>query len=95
MSFNIANSFYVCVLQVILLGVIVSTVLISAACLHVEFFEAATGISKFNCSREILLSSLTTVSFVVVLALETSIHSGVSEQVRMTDVLGIMATCFM
>ena len=56
-------------------------VVISASCQHVEFFEAA-GISKFDCSREILLSSLTTISFVVILALETSIHSGVSEQVR-------------
>ena len=56
-------------------------VVISASCQHVEFFEAA-GISKFDCSREVLLSSLTTISFVVILALETSIHSGVSEQVR-------------
>lgn len=56
-------------------------VLISASCQHVEFFEAA-GISKFDCSREILLSSLTTISFVVIMALESSIHSGVSEQVR-------------
>ena len=56
-------------------------VVISASCQHVEFFEAA-GISKFDCSREILLSSLTTISFVVILALETSIHSGVSKQVR-------------
>ena len=56
-------------------------VVISASCQHVEFFEAA-GISKFDCSREILLSSLTTISFVVIMALESSIHSGVSEQVR-------------
>ena len=67
------------ILQVICLGLIV--VLISASCQHVEFFKTA-GISKFYCSREILLSSLTTISFVVVLALETSVHSGVSEQVR-------------
>ena len=58
-----------------------TVVIISASCQHVEFFEAA-GISKFDCSREILLSSLTTISFVVILALETSVHSGVSEQVR-------------
>ena len=58
-------------------------VLISASCQHVELFEAA-GISKFNCSREILLTSLTTISFVVVMALETSVHSGVSEQVSVT-----------
>ena len=68
-------------LQVLCLGLTV--VFISASCQHTEFFEAA-GISRFNCSREVLLSSLTTISFVVVLALETSVHSGVSEQVRIS-----------
>jgi len=61
-------------------------VLISVSCQHVEIFKAP-GSSKFNCSREILLSSLTTVSFVVVLALETSVQSGISEQVRQDAIL--------
>lgn len=78
-KFSSAPLHYAILLVVICLGLTV--VLISASCQHVELFEAA-GISKFNCSREILLTSLTTISFVVVMALETSVHSGVSEQWR-------------
>ena len=64
-------------------------VLIDSSCRHLKFFEAA-GISKFNCSQEVLLSSLTTISFVVILALETSAYFGVSQRVRQLWCQGIM-----
>ena len=66
-------------LQVLSLGLTV--VLISASCQHAEFFEAA-GIDKFNHDRQILLSSLATISLVVVLALEISVYFRVSRKVR-------------
>ena len=65
--------------QVLYLGLTV--VLISSSSRHLKIFEAA-GISELNCSQEVLLSSLTIISFVVILALETSAYFGVSQQVR-------------
>ena len=56
-------------------------VVINASYQSVELFEGA-GISEFDCSQVTLLSSLTMISFVVVLALEISTFFGVSEQVR-------------
>ena len=47
-------------------------VVLNASCQSVEFFEGA-DISKFDCSQVTLLSSLTTITLVVVLALEISI----------------------
>ena len=44
-------------------------VVLNASCQSVEFFEGA-GISEFDCSQVTLLSSLTTISLVVALALE-------------------------
>ena len=56
-------------------------VLISSSSRHLKVFEAA-GISKLNYSQEVLLSSLTIISFVVILSLETSAYFEVSQQVR-------------
>ena len=56
-------------------------VVINAFSQSMEFFEGA-GISEFDCSQVTLLSILTMISLVVVLALETSTFFGGSEQVR-------------
>ena len=63
-------------------------IVIKASCQNVELFEGA-GVSEFDCSKEILLSSLTTTSLVVVSALETSTFLGGSEQVRLVRSLNI------
>ncbi|XP_065904713.1 protein O-linked-mannose beta-1,2-N-acetylglucosaminyltransferase 1-like isoform X2 [Dysidea avara] len=68
--------FYIILILVVSLGCLV--VVVSASCQHVAIFEA----NRFDCSREIILSCLTTVSFLVVLSLETSVQSGISEQWR-------------
>ena len=46
-------------------------VVLIASCQSVELFKGA-GISEFDCSQVTLLSSLTTISLVVALALEIS-----------------------